>query len=135
LIVVDASISMAWLIEGEQTPEIMAVLDLCSVEGPVAPSLFHYEIANALMMAQRRRRITRERRLELLAEVRLLDVAADPESANAALDPRNDLADRHGLTVYDSAYLELALRLRLPLATLDARLRRAATEAGATVIP
>lgn len=91
------------------------------------PGLWRLEVANALTMGVRSKRITAEFRQQSLADLALLDIATDVDTDAMAWTRTVRLADQHRLTVYDAAYLELAQRLVLPLATLDAALRRAAT--------
>lgn len=84
------------------------------------------EVANGLQMAVRRNRITAEYRNASLNDLRLLPVTVDSATNEYAWSATLNLAERLGLTLYDAAYLELALRARLSLATLDAELVRAA---------
>ena len=90
------------------------------------PSLWKLEVANALQMALRRRRVTAGFRDYSLADLADLPIAIEPDTATYAWTTTVRLADRFGLTIYDAAYLELANRRGLPLATLDRELRAAA---------
>jgi predicted nucleic acid-binding protein len=92
--------------------------------------LWRFEFANGLLSAQRRRRIYAERRQALLTEIGGLDIREDETPREQHWQSVSALADVYGLSVYDAAYLELAQRRRLPLATLDEALRRAAEKAG-----
>lgn len=98
--------------------------------GAVVPSLWRLEVANGLLAAVRRGRLTAARRDALLAALLDMDIAIDTETDLHAWSGTVRLAEAHGLTAYDAAYLELAQRRRLPLATLDAALAQAAREAG-----
>lgn len=134
-LVLDASLAIAWCIEEEQTPGAMALLDQVGEQGAAAPALWPLEVTNTLMMATRRKRVPADRRDELIAFLRDLPVTLDTATADQAWGATVLLAERHRLSVYDAAYLELALRRDLPLATLDEGLRKAAVQAGAAVVP
>jgi predicted nucleic acid-binding protein len=125
--VLDNSVALAWCFEDEQTPAIMALLDRVAETGAVAPLLWPLDALNGLLVAERRRRLDRARRIRLAAFLRALPIALDPGTADQAWDAIAGLADRHALTTYDAAYLELAQRRDLPLATLDRAVRAAAT--------
>jgi predicted nucleic acid-binding protein len=101
----------------------------------VVPSIWPLEVANALLMGVRRGRIAAEERDHLLQAFEQLDLEHDAETRLHAWGGINRLAGQHWLTVYDACYLELALRRRLPLATLDAALARAAQAEGLTTLP
>src|SRR6185437_10419260 len=95
--------------------------------GAVVPSLWRLEVANSLTMAVRKRRIPLEFRGAALADLALLDITTDQQTDSQAWTETLKIADLFQLTVYDAAYLELARRRNLPLATLDQELRTAAT--------
>ena len=123
--VVDASVIAAWLLPDETSPIADAVTERLVSEDAFAPAIWWFEIRNILLIAERRGRITArdtEEALSLLSELRIGPLEDADETAIL------DLARGHGLTVYDAAYLELARRTSLPLATLD---RALATAAGA----
>lgn len=124
--VVDSSVALTWCFEDEATQATDALLFRLTRDGAHAPSLWPLEVLNVLAMAQRRGRIAPEARQERLALLHSLPITLDAGTAEQAWTMTNLLADRHALTLYDAAYLELAQRLDLPLATLDADLRRAA---------
>ena len=126
--VVDASVSAAWLVPDEATPVTEAVLRATATHDLWVPALWLLEVGNLLLRAQRRRRITGAKRLELVAAASALRIRVDRESVSLiAIDA---LAARHQLSAYDAAYLELALRRDLPLATLDDALLAAMATAG-----
>jgi predicted nucleic acid-binding protein len=124
--VVDSSITLTWCFEDEATQATDALLLRLSIDGAHAPSVWPLEVLNVLLMAQRRGRITLKARQDRVTHLQALPVILDTETAAQAWTITNLLAERHGLTLYDAAYLELAQRLDLPLATLDADLRTAA---------
>jgi predicted nucleic acid-binding protein len=127
-IVVDASIVVAPVLE-ESEPK--ADLLLARRDEWVVPALWWFELRNALVINERRRRITDERTALFLGNIARLPVAIDRLPDETAV---MTLARQHRLTVYDAAYLELALRERLPLATLDASLAAAARQEGVAVL-
>ena len=128
--VLDSSLSLAWCFEDEQTLSVMALLDRITETGATAPLLWPLEVLNALFAAERRRRIDGARRRRLATFLRDLPVALDGDTAAQEWEPTAGLAERFGLTTYDAAYLELAQRRRLPLASLDQTLYAAARAVG-----
>ena len=133
-VVIDSSITLAWLFADERTEAANAVLQSVTESGAVAPSLWRLEVANALQMAVRRKRIDPAFRDASIKDLRGLDIEIDAETDEHAWKATLQLADRHGLTLYDAAYLELAQRLDLPLATLDQQLRAAAAALGVPLL-
>jgi predicted nucleic acid-binding protein len=125
-LVVDSSVAMAWCFEDERTDAADAILARIAESGAVAPSLWPLEVLNVLTQAERRQRIDQATRLRLTGFLRELPVAIDDETVGQAWMTTAALATRFRLTVYDAAYLELAQRSSLPLATLDRELRLAA---------
>jgi predicted nucleic acid-binding protein len=132
--VLDASIALAWCFADEATPATDALLDRLAEEEAVAPGLWRIEVANALVMAERRGRLSVAGLTRSVGLLQQLAVAIDPEGSERAFRELLDLARSERLTVYDAAYLELALRLGLPLASKDDKLRRAAAGLGLTVL-
>ncbi len=126
-LVIDSSITLAWFFEDERSEAADAVLMQVTELGAVAPALWRLEVANALQIAIRRKRINAAFRDASLADLRALKVAIDLETDRQAWTTTLELAERWRLTLYDAAYLELAQRVGLPLATLDQELRSAAT--------
>jgi predicted nucleic acid-binding protein len=125
-LVLDASLTLSWYFAEENTPEAEAVLDRVAEAGAVVPGLWRLEVANAFQSALRRRRISPDYRDACLAALGGLPIAIDPETDAHAWGTTSHLAERHGLTIYDATYLELAQRRGFPLATLDKALRGAA---------
>lgn len=134
-LVLDSSVSLAWLHEDEHAHGVAAVFDRLIESGAVVPLLWPLEVANSLTVATRRGRISRDQRAAFLRSLANLDIATDPQTNDHAWSASLQLSDLYGLTVYDAAYLELAQRLRVPLATLDAALAAAARKAGVEVLP
>ena len=123
----DNSVALAWCFEDEQTPAIMELLERVAATGARAPLLWPLEALNGLLVAERRRRLDPSRRARLAGFLRDLPIALDLDTAERAWEATARLAERFTLTIYDAAYLELAQRRRLPLASLDQDLRAAAT--------
>jgi predicted nucleic acid-binding protein len=133
-IVVDSSMAVAWFFPDETNDAIDAVMSKLAVEGGVVPPHWPVEVANAFLMAVRRKRIDPSYRDACLMKLAKFDIAPDDESNALMWSASMRLADLYGLTAYDAAYLELAQRRRLPLATLDAALVRAARAAGVELL-
>jgi predicted nucleic acid-binding protein len=132
--VVDNSVALAWCFEDEHTQPIMDLLDRVAESGAVAPSLWPLEALNGLLMAERRKRLDAKRRQRLAGFLRGLPVTLDMETADQAWTATARLAERYRLTLYDAAYLELAQRRKLPLATLDKDLIRTGKTLGMTLL-
>jgi predicted nucleic acid-binding protein len=133
-LVLDSSVTLAWCFDDERTDATDALLEQVVDAGAEAPSLWPLEILNALAMAERRGRIEPAQRQRLTGFLHDLPVNVDVATASQAWTATSRLAARHRLTIYDAAYLELAQRLSLPLATLDTELRAAAGALGVTVL-
>ncbi len=135
MLVLDSSVTLSWCFDDEATPAVDAVMRRVAAEGAVVPSLWRYEIANGLQMALRRKRIDAGFRDRMLERIDLLHIQLDSDSDGYAWTASVQIASRHDLTVYDAAYLELAQRRRVDLATLDAALIGAAAVGGVRTIP
>jgi predicted nucleic acid-binding protein len=119
--VLDASFAATWFLPDEASPTTNALLD--RLAEAAVPSLFRHEMRNLVLLAHRRGRMSRAKLREVVAE---LETAPIQERASGRDNDIVDLALKHDLTAYDAVYLELALRERLPLATLDKKLAAAA---------
>ena len=124
--VLDASVAVAWCFDDESTPAAWALLDRLRTAPGHVPTLWELEIGNILLGAERRRRITQARAVSFLGILGELDIRVDPDLPGRAFRDVLPIARAHHLTTYDATYLELAMRLGLPLATKDAALIRAA---------
>jgi len=129
-LVLDSSATLAWIYSDETTDPIRRLFDAVADDGAVAPALWRLEIANSLTVAVRRGRIDANFRRAVLSDLALLDITTDDHTDVHAWGETLSVADRFQLTVYDAAYLELAQRRNLPLATLDRELRVAAKSLG-----
>lgn len=132
MFVIDASVAMAWCFEDEVTDDTEAVLDRLRSEQAIVPAIWPLEVANVLLVAERRGRISEaqiNRFIRLLGQlpIKLDDAGSDLAGVVAT-------GRAHGLSSYDASYLLLAERAGLPLATLDARLGGAATQAGVPLL-
>jgi predicted nucleic acid-binding protein len=133
--VVDSSIALTWCFEDEASPETDRLFERVRDDGAVVPGLWHLEVANVLLQAERHGRIGRAdvaRRLMLISD---LSIATDQETTPRAWRETLSLARAENLTAYDAAYLELAQRRGLPLMTRDNELGAAAKRLGVTVFP
>jgi predicted nucleic acid-binding protein len=126
-LVLDSSATLSWIYSDETTEPIRRLFDAVADEGAFVPTLWRLEVANSLTVAVRRGRINADFRRASLADLALLDITTDQYTGFHAWSETLSFADRFGLTIYDAAYLELAVRRSLPLATLDGELRAAAT--------
>ncbi len=134
-VVIDCSITLAWLFEDERSPEIDTLLRSWQQGTLIVPSLWHIEVANAVVTAEKRGRLAPNTIPALLELVTDLPVETDEETVIHALHETLQHARKMKLTAYDAVYLELALRRNLPLATRDEALRAAAVKIGIDVIP
>jgi predicted nucleic acid-binding protein len=107
----------------------LSVLEGLHDNEAIVPFLWLYEVLNGLVMANRRKRVSMEEFEEIMTSIRALPITVDPPNASNVLE-LPPLALKHQLTVYDTAYLELAIRCRLPIATRDNALMRAMTSCG-----
>ena len=133
-LVLDPSLALSWYFEDERTSAANALLDQVADQGAIVPGLWRLEIANGLRTAIRRKRIDTAFRDRAIAQLACLPITVDPDTDRYAWTTILQLADRFGLTPYDAAYLELAQRRTLPLATLDGPLRAAAPALGVALL-
>ena len=133
--VLDASVALGWILEGEvRADEARSLLDQVVREGAVVPMLWRLEVGNVLLAAERRGRLRQTRVDAVVAQLGLLPIARDEQTDDRAWSETRHIARRHALTLYDAAYLELALRRGLPLATFDGKLAAAAVADGVSLI-
>jgi predicted nucleic acid-binding protein len=132
--VIDSSVTLAWLYDDERTSPVERVFDQVIADGAWVPGLWRLEVANGLQQAIRRRRIDTRFRTRAISYLLELDISVDLETTFFAWTTTLALSDRFGLTPYDACYLELAQRRALPLASLDNDLRAAAVELSIPVL-
>jgi predicted nucleic acid-binding protein len=133
--VLDASVAVAWCFDDEATKFTEGVLDLIS-DGAEAlvPSIWPLEVANALLVAERSKRIALAKVTGLLFRIAGLPISVRPTDPKQAFEQILPMARQQGLSQYDAAYLELAVREGLALATLDGELKRAAQAVGVELV-
>jgi len=133
--VIDSSVGFAWVHPDQATTATDQLLDdVANGAAVVVPVLWFVEMANGLLILQRRRKITSAERRIALQTLSDLTLVVDEEAGRAAFRKTSDLAERHGLTVYDATYLEVAMRRKLSLATRDGALKAAAKHCGLSVL-
>lgn len=128
--VLDGSVAAAWCFADEAGEYTRGVLAAFRNARAYVPELWGLEIANVLLVGERRGRISRQEADRFLALIRSLPILVDQHPCMDALERVLGLARDYSLSAYDAAYLELAHRLGVPLATLDARLASAAQDSG-----
>ena len=128
--VLDCSVTMAWVFPDEATEATNQLRDSLLESRAFVPSLWPVEVGNVLLVATRRNRIRVDDWREIRASLEALPIEIDPVTTSRAWGASLELARTHQLSVYDAMYLELAMRLQLPLATLDRALRTAARTVG-----
>ena len=133
-LVLDSSVTLAWPYSDETGPAVEEVFERVIAGGAWVPALWRLEVGNSLHHAVRRGRIDAAFRDNSLADLFQLNIAIDPETDCYAWSTTLRLAERFALTLYDAAYLELAQRRRLPLATLDRELRVAGSALGVSLL-
>ncbi|MEM0986277.1 MAG: type II toxin-antitoxin system VapC family toxin [Pseudomonadota bacterium] len=134
-IVIDASVTLSWLLEDEAADASAALLRSLLDRTLLVPAIWSFEVPNVMLQAEKRGRITVDAARERLALLSVLEiVTADPPKIET-FDALIALGRETRLSAYDAAYLDLALREGAPLASLDARLREAAAERGVEVWP
>ena len=129
--VIDASVAAAWLLPDEEDPVATTAYDRLLHDHAIVPGLWWLEMRNIFISNERRGRLDSEKTRLALALLTELPIQLDHAADSGTL---LELARRHRLTAYDAAYLELARRLALPLASLDHELCRAATTAGVDLL-
>jgi predicted nucleic acid-binding protein len=120
--------------DDERNPASAALFETISLSGAIVPNLWPYEVANSLTMAVKRGRISSKDRFESLKNLAKIDIRIDNADIDLVWHSIIALADLHSLTIYDAAYLELAQRMRVPLATLDDALIRACKASAVSLV-
>lgn len=133
--IVDASIALSWCFTDETTPNTVSLLERLETEIAIVPSIWPLEIGNILLAAQRRKRISYADMIQFLEMLDQINIKIDDETSNKSFHEILSLAYNEKLTTYDAAYLELAMRLGLPLATKDKELYAAGHRLGVHMLP
>ncbi|MCX6911869.1 MAG: type II toxin-antitoxin system VapC family toxin [Verrucomicrobia bacterium] len=125
--IADASVGVAWAVHSQASAVTDNLLDRVAAGTLlVVPTLWPFEVANSLLVLHRRKKILAEDRDRAMGALAQLPIVVDEAGPRLALGKISELAAEHGLTVYDAAYLELAVRRKLPLASRDEALCKAA---------
>ncbi len=134
--VLDSSFALSWVLPEEHSDQADAFLQQRSSEDAFwVPALWWYEISNALLTAQKRNRVNAADRIQMVALYGSLPIQTDTPFHLEAISRFQELALAYSLTAYDAAYLELALRKGLAVATFDQRLKQSAQKAGLGTFP
>jgi predicted nucleic acid-binding protein len=134
--VLDSSVTMAWFFEDETASSTDTLLDELNREGRAVVAMhWALEVTNTLLMGERRKRCSAADSAHFLDILDSLPIETDEDTADKAVTTTMALARNNGLTLYDAAYLELAMRRKLPLASLDKDLRAAARKNGVECLP
>jgi predicted nucleic acid-binding protein len=129
-LVIDCSMSVSWVLPDENSDRIQASLDVVAEKGAIVPAIWPLEFINTLLVAEKRGRISRKEQERILILIRKLPIEVDKYTSLHAWQETLELAQTYGLTSYDAAYLELSIRLSLPIASLDKQLLKAAEVCG-----
>jgi predicted nucleic acid-binding protein len=134
-LVLDASVALSWCFEDEGDPVSDRALEHLRSDEAIVPALWTLEVANGLVTAERRGRLDAESVARAGSLLLSLPIVVEPAVRSRPFMAIVPLARKHGLSIYDGAYLELALRRSIPLASLDRSLRRAARAEGVEAGP
>jgi predicted nucleic acid-binding protein len=132
-VVVDASVALAWCFPDEASEYADGVLVALKGQAIVVPAVWGLEIANAMLAGECRKRLKQPEILRFVALLEGLSIVQDSQRVSESVSNVLPLAGAYGLSAYDAAYLDLSIRHGVPLATLDAKLRRAAQRAGVKI--
>jgi predicted nucleic acid-binding protein len=132
--VLDCSVTMAWVFDDEDDPYAASVRDRLDADMALVPSIWPLEVGDSLVVAERRKRVSRAEALRFLGILRQLPIDVDATPTLASVDGALQIAHQTGLSVYDAAYLELSATHGLSLATLDVALARAARKVGVKIL-
>jgi len=133
-VVVDASVALAWCFPDEASGYADDMLVALNGHAVMVPAVWSLEVANALLVGERRKRLRQPEILRFVTLLEGLSILQDAQAVNESVNRVLPVAREYGLSAYDAAYLELALRHSAPLATLDTDLRRAARRAGIRIL-
>ena len=131
--VLDRSVAVSWFFDDEAGKYTANVLESLTDWEAVVPTLWQLEVANVLLVAERRKRCSEAEAIRFIELLESLPITTDDNTAGRALNRTYQLGREYGLTAYDAAYLELAMRLGVSLATMDRQLADAATKAGVAI--
>jgi predicted nucleic acid-binding protein len=133
--VLDASIVLTWCFPDEEAQKAEKISEKIALGAkPTVPAFWRHEVLNALLVGEKRKRLTNELIQTFIEDLERLRAEIDTPAAETVFHSTQDLCRKHGLTAYDAAYLELAMRHRIALATADGALRRAARSEGIEIV-
>lgn len=132
--VVDASVAMTWLFEDETTPATTNLLRRLETEAVLVPALWYLEITNAMTVAERHGRVNAEQIDDFTSVLAGVQIEVETDTHHRAFTEILPISRKYGLSSYDATYVELAVRRKLPLASLDEPLRKAATKLGVKLL-
>ena len=132
-VVLDASTALAWCFPDESSDSADAVLVALAGKTILVPSIWPIEIANAVLVGERTKRLRQPEIQRFTALLEGLPMAPDSQTVGEHISNVLPLAREYGLSAYDAAYLELSIRQSSPLATFDRKLQKAARDAGVTL--
>lgn len=133
-LVVDCSVTAAWLFEDEASPYAEAVLDaLAADHEALAPAIWLLEVSNVMLVGERRARLTEVQSIAFWVTLKAMPISIDEREPKATTERIIALGRAHALSAYDAAYLELALSSAVPIASLDDKLTSAARASGIAV--
>jgi predicted nucleic acid-binding protein len=130
MFVLDCSVALAWCLPDEQSDYAAQTLDLLLDQQAIVPSLWHLEVINVLLMAQRRNRLEKNKISNILQTLSHLNISTDKKHIEINEPNFISFAVKHQITSYDAAYLYLARRENIPLATLDKKMKQIAQNLG-----
>jgi predicted nucleic acid-binding protein len=125
-IVIDNSVVMSWCFEDEASDYADSVLNALKITSAMVPSIWPYEFVNVLLVAERQKRLKQAESVQFVTLLSELSILVDEDSPEKSMKDVLALGRETGLSSYDAAYLELAMRNGFPLATLDKKLTAAA---------
>lgn len=132
--ILDASIALSWCFSDENDSTSIVLLERLESETAFVPAIWSLELGNALLMAERKKRIKHNEIIEFFTLLEKFNITVDHQTDKKALHETFTLAHAEGLTTYDASYLELSVRLKLPIATKDTQLAKAAKRLGLDAI-
>jgi len=133
-LVLDCSVAISWFMPDEANNYYITILEQVAEKGAVVPSIWHLEVGNVLLNAERNKRITPEQVGSAIYSLNELPIITDSLTSKNAWQETMELAKYYNLSLYDASYLELAQRLNIPIATFDKQLKIAAKKKNITMI-
>jgi predicted nucleic acid-binding protein len=133
--VLDASIVLTWCFPDEESRKAEEISERIALgDRPAVTSFWRHEVLNALLMGEKRKRLTSELIKTFIEDLARLPIEVDAPESATVFQVTQGLCRKHGLTAYDAAYLELAMRNRVAITTADAALERAARAEGIEIV-